>query len=540
MAENILKTRVLLKYDTLANWQADANKVRVLKAGEVGLVHIPEGTTTTADGKKVTTAPTVLFKVGDGTTQFHALPWASALAADVEGWAKLSWSDFVTKVQTEAGVVTATDFDEYKTAQAALIGTAADAADKETAFGKIAKAQAAAEAASELAGTKADAETTYTKDEVDDLLEGLTGTEGIAGVAEDLDELTTAFNTYKDTTAPAAYAAKSVETTKADKDSVYTKDEVYTKTEVDGIIDDVEALINGTDGLDTRVDALEVFKDTTVPGTYATKQELATEKAALIGTASDTDASDTIKGAKKYTDKAITDFVGAYITADDNGAIDKLNEVAAWINNDETGATQIVADIDALQTAVEELEKVDHDHTNKDELDLVKSGDVAKWDTAAGKAHEHENDTVLAGITAAKVEAWDKAEENAKSHATDLNDAMETRVAKLEEIDHAHTSSLEDIEDAVSKKHSHANSDVLNGITADKVAAWDAAEQTAKDYADDLDDSMDVRVSAIEDSYIRTEVTETEGQPDSMKLFIGKSEEEITLVISGGSASDVW
>lgn len=33
--------------------------------------------------------------------------------------------------------------------------------------------------------------------------------------------------------------------------------------------------------------------------------------------------------------------------------------------------------------------------------------------------------------------------------------------------------------------HTHANKDVLDGVTAEKVAAWDAAEQNAKDYADE-------------------------------------------------------
>ena len=32
--------------------------------------------------------------------------------------------------------------------------------------------------------------------------------------------------------------------------------------------------------------------------------------------------------------------------------------------------------------------------------------------------------------------------------------------------------------------HSHSNKDVIDGITADKVSAWDSAEQNAKDYAD--------------------------------------------------------
>ena len=55
----------------------------------------------------------------------------------------------------------------------------------------------------------------------------------------------------------------------------------------------------------------------------------------------------------------------------------------------------------------------------------------------------------------------------ANVYADGLNSAMNERVVALEKVD-----------------HEHANADVLSGISAEKVAAWDAAEQNAKDYAD--------------------------------------------------------
>ena len=86
----------------------------------------------------------------------------------------------------------------------------------------------------------------------------------------------------------------------------------------------------------------------------------------------------------------------------------------------------------AMNTRVEALEAIDHTHSNKAELDLIVSGDKAKWDAAAAIAHSHDNKTVLDGITAAKVSAWDAAEGNAKTYADGLNTAMNTRVATLE------------------------------------------------------------------------------------------------------------
>ena len=83
-----LQTRIALKYDSYANWTDETKEGLganlVLLKGEIGLCEIPSG------NSSATTAPTVLFKVGDGTTPFKTLKWASALAADVYGWAKAS------------------------------------------------------------------------------------------------------------------------------------------------------------------------------------------------------------------------------------------------------------------------------------------------------------------------------------------------------------------------------------------------------------------------------------------------------------------
>ena len=83
MAENILNTRIQLKYDTYANWD---EKNPVLRRGEVGICEVPVGGS--ASGADQTTKPAILFKVGDGTSNWKALPWASALSADVYSWAK--------------------------------------------------------------------------------------------------------------------------------------------------------------------------------------------------------------------------------------------------------------------------------------------------------------------------------------------------------------------------------------------------------------------------------------------------------------------
>lgn len=96
MAEQILKTRIALRINDYAYWSKvegvaePTNKVPgegtngfyVPYRGEVCFCEIPEGNAT------ATTAPTVLFKVGNGTDYFKDLKWASGLAADVYPWAK--------------------------------------------------------------------------------------------------------------------------------------------------------------------------------------------------------------------------------------------------------------------------------------------------------------------------------------------------------------------------------------------------------------------------------------------------------------------
>lgn len=83
MAEKTLNTRILLKYDTLANWMQD--KI-TLKAGEMAIATIESAAT----GSTGMTPPAVGIKIGDGTTKFSALPWIQAVAGDVPTWAKES------------------------------------------------------------------------------------------------------------------------------------------------------------------------------------------------------------------------------------------------------------------------------------------------------------------------------------------------------------------------------------------------------------------------------------------------------------------
>ena len=96
MAEKLIKTRLKLKYDTFANWEKIKTTFVPLK-GEVCLIEVPNNV------DPIHNAPSILFKVGDGTTAFGDLKYGSALAADVYSWAKAankpsySWSEITGK-----------------------------------------------------------------------------------------------------------------------------------------------------------------------------------------------------------------------------------------------------------------------------------------------------------------------------------------------------------------------------------------------------------------------------------------------------------
>ena len=89
MANKVLNTRVLLRYDSYTNWEK--NKTSVPLRGEMCIC---------TAGTVNPNVDDVLLKVGDGTTTWELLPWVSAKAADVHEWAKKSWDE--VKVDIEA------------------------------------------------------------------------------------------------------------------------------------------------------------------------------------------------------------------------------------------------------------------------------------------------------------------------------------------------------------------------------------------------------------------------------------------------------
>ena len=158
--QKTLNTRIKLKYDSYENWSTNNPE---LLAGEVALVYVPADKVAEVGEHNLTgtTPPHVLMKVGDGTSKFNSLKYVSALAADVNSYAKMKATDFEAQVKALANAQVSESIKanaDAIDALEALVGT-------ESVTTQIANAIAALN----LANTYAAKEHTHTVAEITDL-----------------------------------------------------------------------------------------------------------------------------------------------------------------------------------------------------------------------------------------------------------------------------------------------------------------------------------------------------------------------------------
>lgn len=89
MAENVLETRIQLRYGTYSQWM---NSNTILKVGEAAVCAFTQDQDRVIEGLSNSlpenTPPAIGIKIGDGKRYFYQLPWVQAVAADVFRWAK--------------------------------------------------------------------------------------------------------------------------------------------------------------------------------------------------------------------------------------------------------------------------------------------------------------------------------------------------------------------------------------------------------------------------------------------------------------------
>lgn len=211
---------------------------------------------------------------------------------------------------------------------------------------------------------------------------------------------------------------------------------------------DVDALEGKVGTVPADKTVVEMISDAQTAATYDDTQVKADIKA-------NADAIGVLNGAGEGSvDKKITDAFNDFATkVTDDGVVNSYKELIDWAATHGAEAAEMAAAITALENILDGIGGVDEPATVvayvSAAIDALKIGDYAK--------------------------------------AADLT-ALATRVTTAE----GKITTLE------GKAHEHANKAELDKVVTGDVAKWNAAEQNAKDYADDLNEAMDTRVQAVE------------------------------------------
>lgn len=530
MAEKTFNARLKLKYDSHENWVANDP---VLLQGEVALSVVnvkQEGT--------VNEVPSVLIKVGDGTHKYSELGFTYAKAADVLPEAKSteSLTTFINNVIANSGLATDSAMTALSgrvstaegkiTSLQGLVGDTAVATQITNAIAALkldetydAKGAAAAvETKLNAYKTSNDAAVKANKDSIDAIKDGTTIDSfadvetALAGKQAVGDYATKAeAQGYADAKDAAIAAAKKAgDDAQADVDALEAKvgtvadgktvvqmisdaqtAATYDDTALKGRVSAVEGLVGET-AVATQISTAVSAEKTRAEGVESgLNTRLATVEADYLKAADKTELTEAIATAKT---EAIETVLGEAVPED----FDTLKEVAEWIQADTTASAQLVtrvsniekdylkgADKTELQGKINELKTfvgtLPEGATSstvvayiQEVVDGLNIGDYAKASaltalatrvtTAEGKITALEEKVGSTAVSAQISGAIDELKSGQLTTMQGEIDAVEDRATALE-----------------AAKHTHSNKTVLDGITADKVTAWDKVSEKAND-----------------------------------------------------------
>ena len=262
-------------------------------------------------------------------------------------------------------------------------------------------------------------------------------------------------------------------------------------------------------------------------GTLAGKSEVAYDdlaaalKALIDGKADGTVVATLVGEDSGKSVRTISSEEVAKIVAGANANYDTLKEIADWIMSDSTGAAKMANDITRLDAILDGI----GDTTSGEYAtvvayveamiaalgiaDYAKPADVnaelaKKVDKVEGsRLMTTAEGTKLAGIAeGAQVNVIEKIKVNGVEQQVGDGKSVNVTVptgalANLDEVAENNLAAAlkEKINTAAEGNHSHANKTVLDGITAERVAAWNAAEQNAENYVDGLVASNDEAIA---------------------------------------------
>lgn len=516
--EKILNTRIQLKYDTLANWNASTFK---LKAGELAIVSLGENKDGSVAGS-VNQHP-VLFKVGTGNHTFAELPYASALAADVYAWAKAADIRLEGKIlkfvdaagtaikSVEFNYVTQTEVEDilknYPTTEAmnTAISSAVNALDSE------ATQQAGADGLA-LTVTQVDGKITAI---LGSIAAEIYDAHGAAATAEGNAKSYTNTEVKKvqdEFDALETYIGTIPETAEA------TNIVAYVQEKTAGIATDT-ALEELTGRIKSAEDAISEIEDDYLKA--ADKTELQGEISA-VQTAVDTEKS-RAEGIEAGLRSDVNAIKGDYVkTADKEalqGSIDTVSgKVTTLVGEDVNKSVRTIAN--------EELAKQLIAEGAAESLDTL--AEIAAWiqshpDDAAAMNKAIDDLEVLVGalpegVTATTVVGYIQELVAAeKSRAEGIESGLNTRLEAVE-------AKFGNGEGNVEAQIATAKQEAINTAAADAKTKADAAEKNAKDYADGLAGNY---ATAAQGALANTAV-----QPDTLKSYYTKTEADTAFMDS--------
>lgn len=581
---NTIKTRILNKYDILANY-ANFTPLK----GEICVCQIGEQVTTNKGLNGDTTkTPIVGIKVGDGTTTFNNLPWIQAVAGDVSTFVKgivneAKFNELVNALIANAKLATAeqlsaldtrlqqaeTDIDNLedivvtgddsnanlRIAINNVLGASTDTAEANTVFGAKKYAEAQASAAQTAAQNYADG-----KFEEKGVAAGLvtalengkvkTNTEAITGINEKIGEV--AYSGDSMTAAIAALQSAVGDGAEGLGTKVAALEEIVGDSQA-GLVKDVADLKqadidmgNRVDGLEGRIEANE-GKLAGIEGTVADAigavdakaEQNKTDIATVSGKVATLVGEDTSKSVR-----AIAAEETAKIVAGADANYDTLKEIADWIMSDTTGAAEMANDIAEMQGLLGVTEGAALPKTVDERIaDAIAAENLDQYATdsemgaaveriAALEAANGANGAVTQAIATAKQEAIDTV----VGTSADAKTASTVYGAKAFATDAAATAKSEAIADAATKYE-------LIGVAETKVNALaNGAVKTNTSAIETINTEIDAMDATYADTNagVMTAITQEDGKITSVtqrKIKAADMDENDVFVFYCGEAT---
>ena len=376
MANRTLNTRIKLRYASYAEWQASTIK---LLPGEVAVCYIG------ANNEEIkNTAPTVLFKVGDGEHAFKDLQWASARAADVYDWAKAENRPEYSKA--DVGLANVRNVEQYSKDEVddLISGIRSDLqVDTNTTY--------------EFDLSKTNEITIYSKEKGTDRVK-------VGTFAVSFEELE---NSINDAIGGINSQISGINTKISDiEGNISTLDSNKANKS------DVETALSGkvdVSAYNTKVGEI----DTAIENVSQALEDYKTEADGLYMTQTEVDAR---------IDKIITDAV-------DGDTLTSLTSLVQYINEHGGEAAEMAEAIEALEGKLSGIDGTVAKYVS-DAIDALKIGDYAKASDLADLAARvlALEQKPAAGILASDITKWNNAQANAEATAKAYTDAEVVKV----------------------------------------------------------------------------------------------------------------